>query len=206
MLADWCGSACLVMISRQKTLGETISRALSRLSCSILLAWVVLLGCTVGPPPVSQRPDREQGLVMLQRGQYEQAVAAFDRVLEQTSRDAEALVNRGIAYDEWGKSEQAIASYTQALSIDPNLAAAYYNRGNSKNRLGDMEGAIADYSQAIEQQPQYAEAYANRGASHRSLGNVALAVADFERAQSIFVEQGKNAEAGQLRSQIEELQ
>ena len=60
---------------------------------------------------------------------HEDAIAAYDRVLQLKSDDARAYNNRGIAKNSLGRHEAAIADYNQAIQLKPDYAKAYFNRG-----------------------------------------------------------------------------
>ena len=96
-------------------------------------------------------------------GDYEGAIADYDRAIEINPQHANAYNNRGIAKNKMGDYEGAIADYDRAIEINPQYTIAYNNRGNTKNDMGDYEGAIADYDRALNIDPKYINAIHNRG-------------------------------------------
>ena len=76
------------------------------------------------------------GVERLTDGRPVEAVALFERALENDARFSQALVNRGVAYHRLGDTARAEESFLRALEVDPgemaaatNLAALYLARG-----------------------------------------------------------------------------
>ncbi|MCC5982045.1 MAG: sulfotransferase [Oceanicaulis sp.] len=85
----------------------------------------------------------------MQTGDYETALAAFDRVLETLPHDPATLTSRGHALKTAGESEKAIASYTAALKSQPAHADAWYALANLKTyRFSDDELTAMEKSEA----------------------------------------------------------
>ena len=81
------------------------------------------------------------------------AILAIDR------RNAEAMINRGIALIECNEPGQAVAVITEAIGLgvkEPH--SAYYNRGVARETLGDLRGAYEDYSTALAIRPDWGPA------------------------------------------------
>lgn len=83
------------------------------------------------------QPDNPQlksvyAIELMQTGDYAQAVALFDEVLEQLPAEPITLTSRGHALKTWGQSDAAVASYRQALSADPGHGEAWYALANLK--------------------------------------------------------------------------
>ena len=91
----------------------------------------------------------------------------------------EALVQRGVLYEQAGNREAAIKDYTEAIKLDPSNAVAFFNRGNAYDQLGDHDRAIADYTEAIKLDPNDADVYNNRGQAYDNKGEFDLAIADY---------------------------
>jgi tetratricopeptide (TPR) repeat protein len=71
------------------------------------------------------------------------------------SMDAEAYVNRGIAYGKNGY--EAISDYNKALELNPSHAMAYVARGAADGSKGQYDQAIFDYNNALEISPRSAK-------------------------------------------------
>ena len=132
-----------------------------------------------------------RGIAKDEMGDYEGAIADYDRAIEINPQYAKAHNNRGITKDNMGDYKGAIADYDRAIEINPQYAEAYNNRGTTKDSLGDHKGAIADHDRAIKINPQSAKAYNNRGIAKDSLGDYKGAIADYDRAIEINPQSAK---------------
>jgi tetratricopeptide (TPR) repeat protein len=70
----------------------------------------------------------DRGGEAFKNGQYDQAIAHYNKALELNPKYTEAYLNRGIANSRKGKADQAIADFNKALEFNPNYAKAFYNR------------------------------------------------------------------------------
>jgi tetratricopeptide (TPR) repeat protein len=76
-------------------------------------------------------------------GNYDQAIAHFNKALEINPEYAEAFNNRGVAYAKGkGQYDKAISDYTKALEISPRLAGAHNNRGIAYGEKHQYDKAV----------------------------------------------------------------
>ena len=111
------------------------------------------------------------GVVLKDLGQFEAAVASYDRAISIQSDFAEAYSNRGLALKELNQLEAAVASYDKAISIKSDYAAAYVNRGNVLQDLGQLDKAVASYRRALEIKPDYIEVHSNLLFAHNYIAD-----------------------------------
>jgi tetratricopeptide (TPR) repeat protein len=126
----------------------------------------------------------------LQAGDTATAIAGYSEAIE--ARDlapeelANALINRGYAYQQAGEYERAADDYTAALRIDAMSgklrATTLYNRGLSQQKLKHPVLAIEDFTSALFLEPEFAHAYYLRGTILRENGQLLFALSDFEKA------------------------
>jgi tetratricopeptide (TPR) repeat protein len=89
-------------------------------------------------------------------GALQARITACGRVIKDTDDDemrGEALIQRGVLFEQSDNKEAAIKDYTDAIKLDPSSAVAFFNRGNAYDQLGDYDRAIADYTEAIKLDP-----------------------------------------------------
>lgn len=122
------------------------------------------------------------GVIELQQGKYEAAIAQFNRAIQQQEKIAAAYSNRCLAYLYLLDYHQAIADCTQAINSTPNNVEAYLNRGLAHYRQANYLSALDDDNQAIALKPNDFRAYYNRGVVHNALSNYPEAISDFNRA------------------------
>ncbi len=118
----------------------------------------------------------------LQTGDFEMALALFDRVLEALPNDPATLTSRGHALKTWGRQEEAIKSYRAALTAKPDLGDAYYALANLKTyKFSDDE---VEAMCAEEARPD--AAYQDRFHLCFALGKAFEDRGDFEKAFSYY--------------------
>ncbi len=122
------------------------------------------------------------GSVFAQTGRKSEAVAAYQKTIALSPRDAEAHNNLANTLKELGRLVEAEASYSKAIALQPDFAEAYNNLGVTLQKLARLDGAEASFNQAIALQPNLAEAHSNLGDILKELGRLAEAEASFNQA------------------------
>jgi tetratricopeptide (TPR) repeat protein len=129
------------------------------------------------------------GSVFFQRGYYEQAGAAFDRVLHDNPDSAEALYGLGSVYLNQQKTAEARESFERATKLHASypdtLANAWNNLGLLSAREGRTEEAIGYFDQALRLSPDHVVALENLGSAYRQLKHWDDARKAFERALAV---------------------
>ncbi|CAN5163490.1 hypothetical protein BH10PSE7_BH10PSE7_10130 [soil metagenome] len=137
--------------------------------------------------PISLTNDAYQSLM---QGKTQEAISAYSEAIEsrqlQPERLANALLNRGLAYQQMSDTTRAIDDYTAALRIDALgaklRATALYNRGIAYQKIKQPAMAIEDYTNALFLDPQFAHAYYSRANVLKDSGQYLFALSDYEKA------------------------
>jgi tetratricopeptide (TPR) repeat protein len=132
------------------------------------------------------------------QGDYQGALADYNRLIKANPRSANAYYNRGLLKaTNLQDYPGALADYNRAIKIKPTYDAAYTNRGNLKaTNLQDYQGALADYNRAIQIKPRNANAYYNRGIlKYTYLKDAAGGIADLQQSTKIAQRQGNTQDA-----------
>jgi len=108
-----------------------------------------------------------RGFAYYNKGQYDRAIANYDKAIKLDPKFAIAYNNRGIAYGQKGDDDRAFADFDTAIKLDPKSADTYYNRGIVYGQKGDYDRAIADFDTAIKLDPK-TEVVSNKTASKKS--------------------------------------
>ncbi|MCF6367021.1 MAG: tetratricopeptide repeat protein [Bacteroidales bacterium] len=126
-----------------------------------------------------------RGITKGKLGDYDGAIADFDKALSITPEESGAYSNRGRAKMLKGDTEDAIKDFNTAISLDPKHFSAYLNRAVAKQILKDFDGAIIDYTKTIELNPNSAEAYFSRGKLLIIMNKKTEACFDLNKAQEL---------------------
>jgi tetratricopeptide (TPR) repeat protein len=161
-------------------------RWLSQLAVSVAILLAVLGATPVWASPVAHNSPQPQafqiGVMALERGDYQGAIAQFTQAIRAGSQVAAALSNRCLARLQLEDYSHAVSDCTKALELNPDQVEAYLNRGLAFDRTGDFKQAIANYDQLLQRRPDDFRAYYNRGLAQFELGAYQAAIADYERS------------------------
>jgi len=108
---------------------------------------------------------RQTGLELIDQGDYEGAVAAFDKALHErvgivSNLEEDINFYKAYAQMEAGKIQDAVATYTAILDYDGKNADAWYLRGCADISAGRAEDAAEDFKQAAAHNKDNGEMYA----------------------------------------------
>lgn len=154
---------------------------MKRCPLSALVAFAGLLFAACGQPPAPV-DHYARGKTLLEKGDYEGAIAAFTAALEKNPNLVKALTNRGNAWNFQGKLAEALDDYNRALELAPSLVPPLSNRAYIKVRQGDLHGALADYGRVLELAPENAPALNQHATLRRRLGDLEGALTEYRRA------------------------
>ena len=126
----------------------------------------------------------------LQAGDTVAAATAYSQAIESRGLEPEvlanALLNRGLAFQRLNEHARAIDDYTAAMRVDAMSAQlralALYNRGLSYQKLDQDSRAIEDFTSALFLDAKFSHAYYSRGVALRDGGQYLFALADFDKA------------------------
>ena len=123
-----------------------------------------------------------RGVQLYETGDFEAAIAAWDKAIELKPDYHQAWGNRGLGLKNLGRYEEAIASYDRAIELKPDFHKAYYNRGLALDELGRYEEAVAAYERVSELKPDFHKAWYSCGNSLDALEKSEAAIACYDRA------------------------
>ncbi len=104
-----------------------------RVIFKIFFILTILAGCATTEQIEETDPIAllNQGIAFFKEGQYDRAIAYFNKAIELNPRNAEAYNNRGLAYYEKGQYDKAFSDYTKTIEINPRFFIAYSNRAGA---------------------------------------------------------------------------
>ena len=140
-----------------------------------------------GPvPTLTSGAYHRRGNRHYQRGEYDEAIAAYGQALQLDPAVGLTYLLRANARSASGRHHEAIEDCDRAAeqieTLPRNMRyAVYFNRGNSKAALPDNQDPLEDYTKAITLQPELAQGYYNRGNAYMDLYRFEEAIADYDQ-------------------------
>ncbi|WRZ92323.1 tetratricopeptide repeat protein [Streptomyces sp. NBC_01007] len=118
-------------------------------------------------------------------GEYERALAEYDRAIEIDPDEARVHHGRGFTHQLLGDYPAALAAFDRADELRPDTGWIIAERAETHRMAGSFEEAIADFDRAVALDPTNADALASRAVCRHALDQFEAAGADFDRALSI---------------------
>lgn len=122
-----------------------------------------------------------RGKMLLEVGDLEAALVAFNEAIEVDPKLWPAIHHRGRIHAELGDLEKAIEDYSLAISLDSMSSSVYLDRANARYLLGGFRDAIADCDATLSRNHEQLEAYQLRGRCQTWLGEHEQAIQDFTK-------------------------
>lgn len=94
------------------------------------------------------------GNTLTKQGQFDQAVAAYDKSIALDPSNSSAHQGKGLALAKQRKYDDAIAAYQKAVEVDPTNYSAYAAMGKAYYDKKNYSGAVDSYLKAVEINPQ----------------------------------------------------
>jgi protein O-GlcNAc transferase len=133
----------------------------------------------------------QQGLKNHKAGNWQEAKAAYQKIINLDSHHFGALHLLGVIESQTQNYELALELIKKAIQINPSVAAAHSNLGLALQGVKQYDHALACHDKAISLNPDYAPAWSNRGIVLQELCRYHQALASYDKAISLnsgFVE------------------
>ena len=150
------------------------------IASALLIAGMLFLLTGCGHVTEEMKAGKENGIALMENGDYEGAVAEFDSLIDQTTRvtsfEIDVLKYRGEAEFMLGDYGAAAYTYDTLVKVDKPRAEYYYLGAVSLANSGDAEGAenrLESGTKADEKHAAagYAEAMEALGAAYMTAGD-----------------------------------
>jgi serine/threonine protein kinase/tetratricopeptide (TPR) repeat protein len=122
------------------------------------------------------------GQVRYQNGHYDDAIAEFNRALQQQPNNADAVLGLARAYDKKKESPKAEASYKKAIELQPKNWSMYNAMGAFYLLHGNAPASVPFFQKVIQLAPDNTRGYGNLGAAYQKMGRYDDAIGFFQRA------------------------
>lgn len=135
------------------------------------------LGTALELDPTHLQARVELGDCWLKRGDVDEALAEYHRVLGIQQGYAPAWDGIGRGAEATGDDDRAAESFRRAVELNPGFPDAYLNLGDLYLRKGRLTEAVDLFVRAIAVRPDFAAAYNRLGVAYarQRLGNAAIA-------------------------------
>lgn len=124
----------------------------------------------------------ERALRLQEHGDYEQAVAVYQRLLQDDPKRMAVWGYLAIAYLEAGRGQLALDTLDKALGLAPNEINLHMQRAYVCKRLQQPEQVIAHYQYVLSLNPNYAKAHNNLAAEYAASDCYQLALQHYRHA------------------------
>lgn len=120
----------------------------------VLSLAMVLAGCTKNDRLVLQQEKEDLGRQLMDEGDYEGAIKAFDDALgcclgNITNKEIEIDFYKAAALFMSGDNEGALATYSSLIAFDDKRPEPYFLRASVYLKQGESELAVEDYKTAV---------------------------------------------------------
>ena len=136
----------------------------------------------------------ERGDQSYNEGEYDLALADYNRALEQDPKNAEATSNRGWVYYQQGNLDKAGKEFDDALNLDPQWMQALTGRAYVYRDQKKYQEAINRFTKAIDiskDANQRATLYNKRGDAYYAMENYNAALADYTQSITENADKGR---------------
>jgi len=133
------------------------------------------------PPKVEDDKNLDKGIEQFSKGNYDDAIESFEKVVTKFPARIEGYYNLGLSYLRKGDLDQAIASFEKAKELNPEAYTVYLALGEGYFNKGESEKAVEAYAKATELEPENPRAYYNLGMTQYKLNKTDEALAAFEK-------------------------
>lgn len=142
---------------------------------------------------ISANPLLSEGYVHLQAGQLDQALLAFDQVLQTDADDLSARLGQAMIYAGQERHQDAFIAYDSIVRDHPKYRMAWHARGLAAFNLEDFDTALNSFQMATMDQPVNGYFYESLGWVYMCLGDFAAAAAAAEEASKMYAYEGETS-------------
>jgi tetratricopeptide (TPR) repeat protein len=126
-----------------------------------------------------------KGIEQRKKGEIEEALRSFERVLEIDPVNEAALHNKGVALRSAGRYEEALACFDRAQERDPNNPVILFNRGFCLGKLERFEESLKAFDRVLALNPEHASGWFNKGKILQKMGRMEEAEEHLKKAREL---------------------
>lgn len=125
------------------------------------------------------------GLKQVSAGEFDKAIASWEKALKINPNLSEAWHNRGSAFGRLGKYEEAVKSFQRALAIEPHNYQAWNDRAHALYQMQQWLEAVNSWDNAIKIMPGNHLFWYNRGCALEQLEDWNESITSYEKSLEI---------------------
>jgi protein O-mannosyl-transferase len=122
------------------------------------------------------------GIVLLSKGQTDEAINQFQEVVRLKPAAAESHENLGNALLKKNQTDEAINQFQEAVRLKPDSPLAHRGLGNALFDKGQIGEAISEFRETIRLEPDSADAHVNLGVALLKTNQTDEAINQFQEA------------------------
>lgn len=148
----------------------------------------MLEGCNIVIEASRETPRRMasafvmRGLGFSSKGQYDRAIADYDRGMKLRPDDFLLFYGRGLAYYRKGQYDLAIQDLDEAIRLQSDFAASFAIRAGAYLSLSSYDRALRDYDKAVQLDPENGSRWNGRCWGRAMAGRPREALTDCDQA------------------------
>lgn len=140
--------------------------------------------------PAFRQAQDSLARILIQKGNYEEALKHYQKMFQSLRPDANALINYGVLAAQFDREDEALKSWQAALKLDNNQANAHFYLAEMLSKRKNFAGAINHYEQFIVQASK-SDFTQNSDApmilqAAQSLGFAYTQTRNYEKAQTVL--------------------
>jgi tetratricopeptide (TPR) repeat protein len=155
-----------------------ISRAQAAYWMDSLALWRRAIAVT----NVNYRAYENLGTALRERGQYDEALAAYAEAARHSPNYAVVYNSMGLVLTRQGRMADAIRQYEHAVTLSPGFPEARTNLANALAATGQLDAALGQYVEAGRLSPDSTETHIGLGSTLIRMGRPAEAEKEFLEA------------------------
>jgi len=147
---------------------------------AVLINWKV-----IDETGTFKAPLTDLGIIATEAGEFDEAMAYFEKAIHIDPHYAPALYNMGNALVAQNEFSEAATAYRKALEADPEFLMAYENLGKSYIKTGQYEEALKTFDKALERRPDFVRAFVGKALVYHIQGDYDGAIRFYNKALSL---------------------
>ena len=139
----------------------------------------------IATPAVDMYKKFDRAFELGEKGQYQDAIAAWSELATANPDDARVHSNLGTALARVGKFDEAIPQYEKALRLNPQFHAIHTTLGQALIAVGRPDEAIQHFQKALQAYPESADVHLSLGRALAMKDRLDQAMAEFQEAAKL---------------------